>query len=219
VFSIARLFAVALVTSSLAGCRNPEPAPPSPNSVEPKPIATATSQPEPSTKATPTADAAAPIADPPPPGLYAVTQSDRSNTCPPGDAAPQPVTVTVKPATKGFAATLPVNTAGGSMEIDKTDVLLAVGAVAHTEIQPDRTCSYRITRNVRIQEATPTKIVAEVRSEYGEAVRCTLKRAPVSCARDTVVTYSLVKPLCAAKCTAKTTLLRDGGVDAVCTCP
>ena len=172
---------------------------------------------------TSTETSARPTAEPPPSGTYSVSISDRSSTCPAIDGGTwesQPLWVLVQPAKDGtWKANLPVNTGVGSPGIDRHDLRLEVGHVERSALRPDRTCAYEITREMQLLEVTPSKIVASVRAEYSDAVRCTLPRRPVSCTRDAVVTYTLAKPFCASRCIAQMTLARDGGVDATCDCP
>lgn len=156
--------------------------------------------------------------------MYAITMADRSNTCADAGAASwsnQPLLVPIRPANGGrWSANLPVNTGVGSPAVDRHDVLLEVGQVAESVLRPDRTCAYEISRRIELLEVGPTKIVANVRSEYTEAVRCTLPRKPVSCKRDVDVTYTLVNALCPPRCIAQPKpVQRDGGVEATCTCP
>ena len=216
----------------LASCRSPEPAPP------PAPIEIATSDaaaPEPVSTLAPAGnvDAAppaqdatsnvAPSAEAPPAGMFAITMSDRSNTCADAGApawSNQPLLVPIRPTKNGkWSANLPVNTGVGSPAIDRFDVQLDVGHVERSVIRPDRTCAYEVSREIAIREVSPTKIVANVRSEYTDAVRCTLPRKPVSCKRDVDVTYTLVNALCPPRCIAQPKpVQRDGGIEATCTC-
>jgi len=213
----------------LASCRSPEPAPP--------PAAMEIAKTEPASTSTPAAareaglvanagstSSVTPLVDPPPAGTYAIAMSDRSNTCADAGAGSwsnQPLLVTIRPATGGrWNANLPVNTGVGSPAIDRHDVLLEVGHVADSVIRPDRTCAYEVSRKIEIREVGPTRIVANVRSEYTDAVRCTLPRKPVSCIRDVDVTYTLVNALCPPRCIAQPKpVLRDGGIEATCICP
>ncbi|MBX3210325.1 MAG: hypothetical protein KF764_35160 [Labilithrix sp.] len=208
--------------AALAACRTPEPAPP-PATVE---IATTDAAPP----ATGPADAGALTEEraktpPPPSGTYAVAVQERSSTCA-LDAAPgatsgdAPLWVLVNPTRDGkWTATLPVNTGGGSLAIDRHDLLLETGHVETSSLRPDRTCAYEVTREMRVLDVTPTRIVVEVKAEYTDAVRCSLPRRPVACKRDVVVTYTLATPFCAPGCAAQMTLLRDGGAGATCMCP
>ena len=218
------VLALSVASIALVACRSPEPAPP-PTAVDVVKTAPTTIAHEAAT-----VDAGAsndtstrPTAEPPPSGMYAVSISDRSNTCPAIDAGAwegQPLWVLVQPAKDGtWKANLPVNTGFGSPGLDRHELLLEVGHVERSALRPDRTCAYEVAREMQVLEVNPSTIVARVRSEYSDAVRCTLPRRPVSCNRDAVVTYTLVKPFCASRCIAQTTLARDGGVDARCHCP
>ncbi len=162
--------------------------------------------------------------EPPPAGMYAIAMVDRSNTCADAGAptwSNQPLLVPVMPRKDGkWSANLPVNTGVGSPGIDRHDVVLEAGQDAKSVIRPDRTCAYEVSREIEIREVSPTKIVANVRSEYTDAVRCTLPRKPVACKRDVDVTYTLVEALCPPRCIAQPNPpLRDGGVEAKCICP
>ncbi len=227
----ALLALAALPVVLLTGCRSPEPAPP-PASIDiaASDAAAGTGTP-PSVEAPPgeRADAGshspAPTA-PPPAGMYAIALSDRSSTCPGADAgapssAAAPLFITIRPLDGGkYRANLPVNTGVGSLAIDRHDVVLDVGQVETSVLRPDRTCAYEVSRRIEIREVGPTRIVANVRSEYTDAVRCTLPRKPVSCKRDVDVTYTLVDAACPPGCIAEPKpRLRDGGVEATCVCP
>ena len=210
----------------LTGCRSPEPAPP------PASIDIATSDAAAGTRTPPSVEAppgeradAGPRSPsvPPPAGTYAIALSDRSNTCAdagaPSSAAP--LFITIRPLDGGrYRANLPVNTGVGSLAIDRHDIVLDVGQVETSVLRPDRTCAYEVSRRIEIREVGPTRIVANVRSEYTDAVRCTLPRKPVSCKRDVDVTYTLVDAACPPGCIAEPKpRLRDGGVEATCVCP
>lgn len=214
---------------SLAACRGPEPAPPPPIDIAKSDASPA----EPASSSVPAAkDAAATGAappalnepEPPPAGMYAITMVDRSNSCADAGApswSNQPLLVPTKPATDGrWVANLPINTGVGSPGIDRHDVLLEVGQVAKSSIRPDRTCAWEVSREIEIREVSPAKIVANIRTEWTDAVRCTLPRKPVSCTRDVDITYTLVRALCPPRCLAQPgPVARDGGVDAKCVCP
>ncbi len=215
--------ALSVASIALVACRSPEPAPP-PTAVDVVKTDPASTIPH----EAPSVDAGAsidtsmstrPTAEPPPSGTYAISISDRSNTCAAIDAGAwesQPLWVLVQPANGGaWKANLPV----GSPGLDRHDLLLAVGHVERSALRPDRTCAYEIAREMQVLEVSPSKVVVRVRSEYSDAVRCTLPRRPVSCSRDAVVTYTLARPFCASRCIAQMTLARDGGVDATCQCP
>jgi hypothetical protein len=154
--------------------------------------------------------------------MYAITTRDRSSTCPPDDAgSPRGETqwVTFERSADGtWIANLPVNTGYGSIGLDRSFVTLEVGRTSTSSLRPDRTCSWQVRRAMEVISVTDTTIVVDIHAEYTDAVRCTLPRRPVSCARDTVVTYSLVRPFCAAGCTAKPSVRADGGVEATCSC-
>lgn len=153
--------------------------------------------------------------------MYAITMSDRSNTCPADAGAPDNAAqwVTMSPGEGGkWTANLPVNTGVGSPGMDRSQVVLEIGTTSTSQLQPDRTCNYQVHRDMKVAEMTSTKLVVGIHSTYTEAVGCTLPRRPVSCARDTVVTYTLTRAFCASRCLAKPTVLRDGGVEATCDC-
>ncbi|OJY16156.1 MAG: hypothetical protein BGO98_04910 [Myxococcales bacterium 68-20] len=221
-----KLVALSVASIALVACRSSEPAPPPTRTVDVVKTDTASTiaHEAPSVDAEASTSASTrPTAEPPPSGTYAVSISDRSNTCPAIDAGAwesQPLWVLVQPAKDGaWKANLPVNTGVGSPGLDRHDLLLDVGRVERSALRPDRTCAYEIAREMQVLEVSPSKIVVRVRSEYSDAVRCTLPRRPVSCNRDAVVTYTLAKPFCASRCIAQMTLARDGGVDATCHCP
>lgn len=217
------LRASCLALFTVVGCRGPEAPPPPPATVDvaqaSRTDAASSSAPEgtepPSTKAT-----AQPI-DPPPPGMYAIHVNDRSNTCPADESVQKagPTWITFRPANGGrWTATLPVNTGVGAPAMDRADVALEIGASTTSELRPDRTCNYQIRRTMTVLEVSPTRLVVQIRSEYTEAVNCTLPRKPASCIRDAVVTYTLTRPFCASRCIATPHLQRDGGVEATCIC-
>ncbi len=151
--------------------------------------------------------------------MYALSIQDRTNTCPPATPGSTEAWITFDKNENGkWAANLPVNLAGGSPGSDRNFVVVEVGTTSTSELQPDRTCNWTVRRAMTVREVTPTKLVVDIKSEFTDAVRCTLPRRPVSCSQDAVVTYSLVRPFCPASCIAKATPLKDAGVTASCTC-
>lgn len=154
--------------------------------------------------------------------MYSVSVADRSSTCPPNDAGgPENAQywVTFERGADGrWIANLPVNTGYGSPSADRNFVTLEVGTTSTSSHRPDRKCDWQVRRAMDVLAVTPTTVVVDIRVEYSEANHCMLPRRPVSCARDAVVTYTLVRPFCAAGCAAKPTALADGGVEATCSC-
>jgi hypothetical protein len=117
-----------------------------------------------------------------------------------------------------WTATLPVNTGYGSPGHDRSMITLEVGTTSTSALRPDRKCDWQVRRAMEVLSVTPTTVVVDIRAEYTDAIHCMLPRRPVSCARDAVVTYTLVRAFCAAGCTAKPVALADGGVEATCSC-
>ena len=233
--------AASLALAALAACHRPDPTPPrAPAETAGSDAAAATDTATGAAAATDTdaatasetvpgttdaADARRPPSAPPPSGLYTVTLSERSSSCPVGDAGAarsdnESSWVLVARSPDGaWSANLPMNTGGGAIAVDRHDLRLEVGHVERSAFQPDRTCAWEVSREMRVLEVSPTKVVVAVSAAYTDAVRCTLPRRPVSCARDVVLTYSLARPFCDPGCAAEMTRARDGGVDARCTCP